>query len=70
MKAPQPLRVHNAILIKRMQSELNRLQTKRKLGREPRLEVQEDRNALALQYIESGAIKRFSSDHKILVEVA
>jgi hypothetical protein len=49
----------------RMQSEFNRLRTERKLGRKPRLEVQEDRNALAFHYIESGAIKRFSANHKI-----
>jgi len=57
MKTVQTLRVHNATLIERMLSNHNRLHTEKKLGRKPRLEVQEDRNALALHYIESSAIK-------------
>jgi hypothetical protein len=54
----------------RMQSHLNRLGTGRKLGRELRVEVPEDRNALALHYIESGAIQRFSAGHRIIVKTA
>ena len=65
MKTRQTLRVHNAMITDRMQSELNRLRTGQKLGRKPRLAVQEERNALAFNYIESGALKRFSASHKI-----
>lgn len=65
MTTRHTLRIHNAMVIEQMQSDLNRLRTEEKLGRRPRLEVQEDRNALALQYIESGAINRFSASHKI-----
>jgi hypothetical protein len=54
----------------RMQSHLNRLGTGRKLGRKLRLEVPEDRNALALHNIESGAIERFSAGHRIMVRTA
>jgi len=50
----------------RMQNMLNRLRTAKKIGRMLGLEVQEDRNALAFHYIESGAIKRFSARHRIL----
>jgi hypothetical protein len=53
-----------------MRSKLNRLRTSEKLGRVPRLEVQEDRNALALHYIESGAIRYFSARHQITVKAA
>ena len=65
MNTRQTLRVHNAMVTDRMQSELNQLRTGKKLGRKPRLEVQEDRNALAFHYIESGAIRRFSANHQI-----
>jgi hypothetical protein len=56
------------MVIKQMQSDLNRFRTEKKLGRKPRLEAPEDRNALALQYIESGAINRFSASNKIHLE--
>jgi hypothetical protein len=70
MKTKQTLRVHNAIVTERMQSPLNRLHTEKKLGRKPRLESREDRNALAFHYIESGAIKRFSASNRIIVKTA
>ncbi len=50
----------------RMQTKLNRLRTAKKIGYVPGLGVREDRNALALHYIESGAIRRFSARHKIM----
>jgi hypothetical protein len=70
MKTRQTLRVHNAMVIARMQSSLNQLRAGKKLGRKPRLGVLEDRNALALHYIESGRIRRFAATHKIVVGTA
>ena len=65
MMIEQTLRVHNAMVIDRMQSNLNRLRAGEKLGRIPGVAAQEDRNALAFYYIESGAIRRFSSRNRI-----
>ena len=66
MKTEHTLRVHNAMVADRMRGRLNRLLTGKKLGRIPGLNAHEDRNALALHYIESGAIRRFSARHKIV----
>jgi hypothetical protein len=67
MKKRQTLRVHNAMVIDQMQCNRNQLCARKRLGRKPRPEVREDRNALALRYIESGRIGRFSATHKIVV---
>jgi hypothetical protein len=67
MKVPLTLRVHNAMVTDRMRSDLNQLRTSRGLGHKTDLGVHEDRNALALHYIESGAINRFSVRHRIKV---
>jgi hypothetical protein len=55
------------MVIDQMLCDLNQLCARKTLGRKPRLEVHEDRNALALRYIESGGINRFSATHKIAV---
>jgi hypothetical protein len=67
VKTRQTLRVHNAMVIDQIQRNLNRLSVSKRLGHKPRLGILEDRNALALHYIESGRIKRFSAAHKIVV---
>ena len=69
-KFSQSLRVHNAMVTDRMQSGLNRLRAAIGLGHKPCLREHEDRNALAFHYIESGAIKRFSTCHRINVKAA
>ena len=66
MKNVYTLRVHNALVMDEMQGNRNRRRTARILGRMPGFDAQEDRNALALHYIESGAIRRFSAGHKII----
>jgi hypothetical protein len=70
MKILQTLRVHNAMVTDRIRAQHNQLRTLTKLGRKPSLEVPEDRNALAFHFIDSGAIKRFSARHQIIVTSA
>ena len=70
MKVRQTLRVHNAMVMDRIRAPRNLLRTETTLGRKPSLQVHEDRNALALHYIESGAIKRFRARHAIIVTSA
>jgi len=67
MKIRQTLRVHNAMVTDRMQAEGNQVRTAMNLGRKPCLQVPGDRNALAFHFIESGAIRRFSASHRIVV---
>jgi hypothetical protein len=67
MKAHYTLRVHNAMVTDRMQGKFNQLRAGKKLGRKLRIEHAQDRNALAFHYIDSGALKKFSATHRILV---
>jgi len=70
MKIGHTLRVHNAMVTGRMQTHINQLRTALTLGRKVCLQVHEDRNSLAFHYIESGAFKRFSACHRIVVSAA
>jgi hypothetical protein len=51
------------MVIDQMESNRNQQRARKQLGRKPRLEVHEDRNALAFHYIDSGGIRRFSAKH-------